>query len=384
MANNFCIRPWTELHFEENGGITPCCVMPSNVYPIANGLTNYLQSDKLKEIKTALKNNERHPYCKACWETEDNGVRSHRLYREQVSDTIESIHIRYNNICNFKCRMCNPKFSSTWLQENKIHGYFEHEYTLDKDIFDVNSELLPFILANRKTLKKINISGGEPLIADANLYFLKWLCEHNLTDIMLNYSTNLSKIEHKGINLIDFLSKFKAVNLAVSVDGYGKAVEYSRHGFNWQNFVKNLEYARNNRLVSSLICVVNIYSIYTIPQLQRFCDNNNLSIIYQSCFSPQFLSVQSLPLSEKKKILKYYEKVFRKDYVKNQGKIKEQVLRYMMNEQLDTYVVDTALMKNYSYNSNKEFKRFNTILDKTRNEDFKQTFPELSRWYDSI
>ena len=41
------------MHFEENGNVTPCCVMPSNVYPIAKGIDNYLNSEKLKPIVVA-------------------------------------------------------------------------------------------------------------------------------------------------------------------------------------------------------------------------------------------------------------------------------------------------------------------------------------------
>ena len=48
---NFCSRPWTELHFEDNGNITPCCVMPSNIHFVANGIDNYFKSETLAEIK---------------------------------------------------------------------------------------------------------------------------------------------------------------------------------------------------------------------------------------------------------------------------------------------------------------------------------------------
>lgn len=58
---NFCHRPWTEMHIEENGNITPCCVMPSNIHFVANGIENYQKSDKLKEIKNIfLKINSTH------------------------------------------------------------------------------------------------------------------------------------------------------------------------------------------------------------------------------------------------------------------------------------------------------------------------------------
>ena len=77
---------------------------------------------------------------------------------------------------------------------------------------------------------------------NVNLKFLRWLSKNKLTHITLNYSTNLSKIVHRNINIIDLLASFKHVNLAISVDGYGKAVEYSRHGFKWDKFLENLNY----------------------------------------------------------------------------------------------------------------------------------------------
>ena len=89
--------------------------------------------------------------------------------------------------------------------------------------------------------------------------------------------------------------------------------------------------------------------------------------------------MQSLPLQEKKKILKYYESISRAGHLYDAQKIKTSVLDYMMNEQLDSYVFHIE-----TYNANKEFKKFNTLLDKTRKESFKEVFPMLSEWYDSI
>ena len=378
---NFCSRPFTEMHFEENGGITPCCVMPSNMYPIAKGIDNYLNSEKLKEIKDYFLNNKRHPYCTACWDSEDNGVRSHRIYTEKLSEEIESIHIRYNNICNFKCRMCNPKFSSSWLQENKIHGYFQHEYSLDKDIFDINPDLLSFILKHKNTLKKIAISGGEPLIADANLFFLRWLYKNNLSDLSLSFSTNLSKIIHRNINIIDFLSIFTKVKLVISVDGYGKAVEYGRHGFKWDTFINNLNYTKKVKksLIQAINCVVNIYSVYSIPLLAEFCAKNKLNLEFQPCLEPKFLSIQSLPYKEKEKILKYYQSIKKSGKLFFNKEISSEVLEYMMKDQINSYTIGEAF-----YDCNREFKKFNTLLDRTRKESFSEVFPMLSDWYDSI
>ena len=374
--------------------------MPSNRYPIAKGINNYFKSDKLKEIKNSLLTGNQHPYCKSCWDAEDNNVKSHRHNKGRAYSHkyIDSIHIRYNNICNFKCRICNPRFSSTWVEENKKHKYFEHEdFQIDKDIFTVEPNLQSFILKNRSTLKTINISGGEPLIADANLKFIKFLVRNNLTHITLSYSTNLSKINHRGIKILELLSKFKKVILSISVDGYGNDVEYSRFGFSWNNFIKNLKIAKANRLGINLVCVVSIYSIYSIPTLMGFAEKNKITLSCQPCFSPIFLSVQSLPVKEKDKITKFYNIIKEKNIIENFDYLQRNILDYMNREQIDSYAyrrpelkdkwtkkgeINPEPLKNYI--CNEEFKSFNSLLDKVRSQNFIETFPQFKDWYNAI
>ena len=365
------------MHIEENGNITPCCVMSSNIHFVANGIDNYFKSDTLAEIKQYFIQDKQHPHCQFCWDAERNGVRSQRDNTKPDLSKLKKIHLRFNNICNFKCRMCNPKFSSSWAEENKLHKYFVHDYTLEKDIFESTDDLHKLIVNNRDTIKQINISGGEPLISKVNYRFLNFLIDNDLTHITLAYSTNLSKINYEGIDLISLFKKFNKIILSVSVDGYGKAVEYSRHGFKWDTFIKNLNEVKS--FVSNLVCVVNIYSVYSIPQLQYFAEKNNLTISYQPCLYPKFLSIQSLPEKEKLQILKFYDRVKQAGHLYNYSAIKTNVLNYMMKDQIDSYVIGETL-----YNCNTEFKNFNTLLDKTRKESFINTFPQLKNWYEEI
>ena len=365
------------MHIEENGNITPCCVMPSNIHFVANGIKNYQNSSTLKEIKQYFKQDKQHPHCQFCWDAERNGVRTQRNSTLVDLTKLKKIHLRFNNICNFKCRMCNPKFSSSWAEENKKHKYFVHDYKLEKDIFESTDDLYELILENQHSIEQINISGGEPLISKVNYRFLNFLIDNNLTHITLAYSTNLSKIDYEGVDLIPLFKKFKKVILSVSVDGYGKDVEYSRHGFKWDTFVKNLKKVRP--FVTNLVFVVNIYSIYSIPKLQSFADKYKFLISYQPCLYPKFLSTQSLPRKEKLQILKFYDSLKQAGHLHNYTAIKRNVLSYMMNEQIDSYVIGETL-----YNCNAEFKNFNTLLDKTREESFIDTFPQFKNWYEEI
>jgi len=45
MKSNFCSRPFTDMHIEENGNITPCCVLPSNRWYMGNGIKDYFYGE---------------------------------------------------------------------------------------------------------------------------------------------------------------------------------------------------------------------------------------------------------------------------------------------------------------------------------------------------
>ena len=106
---------------------------------------------------------------------------------------------------------------------------------------------------------------------------------------------------------------------------------------------------------------------------------NNLTISYQPCLYPKFLSIQSLPIKEKLQILKFYDSVKQAGHLYNYSAIKTNVLNDMMKDQIDSYVIGETL-----YNCNAEFKNFNTLLDKTREENFIDTFPQFKNWYEEI
>ena len=71
--------------------------------------------------------------------------------------------VRFNNVCNFKCRTCSSSFSSLWVAENKKHNTpdwigggevgagteQQQEETLQS--FD-----------NITTIRKIYFAGGDP------------------------------------------------------------------------------------------------------------------------------------------------------------------------------------------------------------------------------
>lgn len=306
LINTYCDRPWTELHIEEDGSVTPCCVMPSNRFPMGQSISEYIKGDSLKELKNSLSSGIEHPNCEWCWKNEKNGLKTHRITKQRNTGLC-SVHIRLSNVCNFKCRMCNPSFSSTWAQENKKHKYFFFEDNkVTKDAVEQNGTVLFKLLKSgveNKTLKHISISGGEPLITDSHLKLLNFLIDNDLTDVTLSYSTNLSNLDYKGVDLLSLWNKFTQVSLEASVDGWGDHVEYSRTGFSCDTFLKNFK--RAFKYIHAINCVVNIYSVWTLPFIEKF-RKHGINIVYSPCYLPAHTNPQILMREDKDALLKLY------------------------------------------------------------------------------
>ena len=96
LKENFCSRPFNELHIEEDGKVTPCCVMPSNRFYFGKNLKEYIESKKLKEIKTSFLKGEYHPNCENCWSSEKLGIRSHRKQDYHDLKNIKYISSEFN------------------------------------------------------------------------------------------------------------------------------------------------------------------------------------------------------------------------------------------------------------------------------------------------
>jgi len=361
----FCTRPFNELHIEEDGRITPCCVMDSSQQFFGNNIGEYLQSDRLKRLKKDLAKGEKPTECSSCWKAERFKQYSHRTVdTSNPLDKIVRIHIRYNNFCNFKCRICNPTFSSSWAKENEIHQLFPKVDARSKNVFE-HLDKDHFFDKILPSVNQINISGGEPLITPVNLWFLDKLREYNYTDISIAYNTNLSSLKIKNVNLLDEFEDFSKLTLTVSIDGWGKHNEYHRHGLKWNTFLNNFKLA--HKYIYNINSVVSIYSVYTIPDLLVTMDKLQKEVTLNPVNNiDNYISIQSLPRTEKEKIIKHYETYECSNVIK---------------DRLYDEIIKPMSMTDYSKHNDKFFKN-TKILDKIRGENFPDVFPQYKNWWE--
>jgi hypothetical protein len=284
----FCMAPWTHTYLSPQMERRLCCSSREdsktfNQYIDLNKksqpfspdtLDKHWNSDYMKNIRVDLMQGKEIPQCQVC-----NGkllsvatYRTHfnKLFESQIDEAYEktsddghtemkvtSWDYRFNNLCNFKCRMCGDMLSSSWEAENRDQGewnpnkpsqmWMRKDIKAEIDSFHDKVVVKEFKDAvESKTIKEIYWCGGEPLMWKIHWESMKRIIELGYNDsVSIRYNSNMSRINFFGMNLFDdLLSKFKHWSILASIDGAGEVGEYVRTGLKWSEWLSNMKYAR--------------------------------------------------------------------------------------------------------------------------------------------
>ena len=144
------------------------------------------------------------------------------------------------NKCNLICRMCNVDNSHIWEKESKLL-YPNQELNIPESTVSVNEDFLSdeFFATNLTHLKQVNFLGGEPLIIQEHIDFLKQCIKFDISqNIVLFYTTNLTTVKDE---LFDLWEEFRHIYLGVSIDGYKEVDDYIRYPSKWAKLEKNIK-----------------------------------------------------------------------------------------------------------------------------------------------
>ena len=203
-------------------------------------------------------------------------------YRPNNFD-LQTIDVRWTNLCNFACVYCSEQFSSKWADELNI----KIETPADKQLSDFQE----YIYRHAKNLKHVYLAGGEPLLMKENLKLLRELNP----DVNLRINTNLSKV---NTGVFDAVCQFKNVHWTVSVETTEDEFEYIRFGGRWQDFLDNLTTIRklNHKISFNMIWfLLNYNSVFECVDYLKGLGFHNNSFIIGALLSPLYLNVRHLP-----------------------------------------------------------------------------------------
>ena len=230
MSDNYCPLAFHGIYVERlpNGKnvVAPCCLAEKSAPVDTIDFDNDLH---LTKIRDEFKQGNKPKQCEQCWHLEERGGESRRLvYKDIYQDIVNPIGlvtIDYNTlpICNAKCVICSPRYSSTWATET---GAWEI-----KDIVkNTNNHLRDIDLSG---IKHVYFNGGEPLLTDEHVNILKQVRDADIT-----YNTNGSCFPKEHV--LDLWKQQQSVTVFFSIDAVGENFNRIREKLDWEQVSANI------------------------------------------------------------------------------------------------------------------------------------------------
>lgn len=347
MSNTLCILPFVHLYTEPKGEMKPCCIAGGFDTPLdlkTLSIDEAFNSPQMKELRKDMLEGKRNKVCDVCYKKEDlNGVSPRSNFNTNVlwempvvnedysvETQFQHIDIRFSNLCNFKCRMCNHDFSSNWFEdyEKVAPGSTKGR----KKVMKVSDTIVEDLIPHLNNVKSFYFAGGEPLIMPEHYKVLKHLYDTmpvleqhwgNKRHLSIHYNTNLSVITYDEQSLIELWEGFDRVFLSISCDGIGKVGEYQRVGFQHDRFVENLKtiqkyfksespYTGGMGLQYNFQYTTTVWNVYHIFDFIKFMKDNKFigssdHIDFYYAWVPHHIALNNISKSEKDRVIKFLE-----------------------------------------------------------------------------
>lgn len=226
--NPFCVLPFIHFYLDVDKERKVCCISEVKV-----------DENSLSDIRNKMLAGEFPNECKICYEKEkqklisgrQRAIKNHLADEDKILNAIQehikgkqptllSYDIRYSNLCNLECQMCNSKYSSSIADAQGTKNDF---LSSEVDI-EINESATDIYLA-----------GGEPFLIKSFSRLLNKITNKECEIIINTNGTILT--EH----LMSALDKFTNVSFIISIDGYNKINEQIRKNSKWDDIVKNLD-----------------------------------------------------------------------------------------------------------------------------------------------
>jgi sulfatase maturation enzyme AslB (radical SAM superfamily) len=408
----FCILPWMHLTINPQGTSRICCVATkfvgneSGPYSLQrNTLEDIWNSDYMRTVRRDIAEGRRIADCSVCHRTEDEGGASQRhvfnrrwarelgpLYdtlveESQFNDYVVSVlplhyQLMPGNLCNLKCRMCFPVFSSQ-IARDRIHSVWTGG-TADHQVQqappgELLSHELPRgpwyrddawvrnqLLQNADQLRGLYFTGGEPLLEKQVQNIIDYLIERDVAkNVVLQMNTNCTVVREE---MIDKLLRFQRVEIGLSVDAVGAQYEYIRYPARWNVVRRNIDRwiaaGRDNWKILGGV-VLQVYNLLDLVAVLDLFDSLGRQVVVEFATFPTFLNISVLPANVRALALRRLE-----SFVERCRPINRDMLLPVISQLNGT-------PNRCSPESMKTIMEFTNDLDVTRRQSVRSVHPEL-------
>lgn len=402
----FCAMPFVHFHVAQNGNVTPCCQAPwGEEAKLGNinqqGIQEIWTGKPFEAFRKQMLKGKAPEVCSRCYDKEKMGWISLReitndKYEEEINALIRNkfqaasyakpvyFDIRFSNVCNLKCRICNFSSSSSWYNDDVALGNIDPKTpALTTSMVDEEKFYAEF-KHQIGSIKEIYFAGGEPLMMEQHYRMLAFLIESGNTQCKLFYNTNLSRLTFKDQDVLDYWKQFDYVNLAVSLDDIGERLEYQRKNAKWDQMKLNFNRIKREApnvdvMISPTISVFNLLSIAEMHQ--TLVAENYVrpeDVVPSLLVYPQEFNIQILPAELKELARNRIENHL--EWLGEQTVSDAKKMKYVLRQYWNilTYL-NHAGNEKARLNFPSKIQR----LDALREEKFEEIFPELASLLES-
>lgn len=415
---SMCAIPFVSTMINTDTTVRYCCMVKGRANVVSkntgeaytcrdNFIEDAWNSESIRDIRRKMINAETIPGCAVCYQQEDDNKMSNRqhslrewsqrLGTEELRQIIESageadgfvetspvyLDLRLGNLCNLKCRMCNPWNSSQIVKEHtdlvnrrsdyadvwqKTFGKFPEKVMEDQPWFDHNI-LWDQVISLIPTLKKVYMTGGEPTLIKNNYKFMEECIRQGRRDITLFFNTNCTNINPKFFELI---SQFDVVNINVSIDGVGAVTEYIRAPSKWSQVSKNVEkFAQMSNVHLGVTPTIQIYNTFDVVNILTWVDDlrekysKDIFIDFLINHHPVHLSALILPDDLRKEAVELIEEYREANPIQNEmtKNSLQGIVGFLKNPRLETWEIMVDRFRIYTNALDEERKESITVLD---------------------
>ena len=414
-SKTFCMHPFTGLATREDGAVKICCRSQPIGWIQDDTLENIWNDYQMRDVRKKVLCGERPEVCKPCFDLEDQGVESLRqrhiknaipesrinLYpnaldalRDDYTMPFEfpTMEIKLNNLCNLKCRMCNPLDSTSWNDWDEVKPFYKKEdnylvKTVERFVNKPGQYIGPFDDTDKwwasfeKLLphfRRVEFAGGEPLM-DPQHYKILDMLKPYAKNIEIKYATNGTTLGIKGGRTIhDYWPHFRSVAVNVSIDGIHDVYNYIRSNGNFNQVEENVKEIQTIPNVSRVVGAFTAQAgniLQAAECIDYFINKMNIVFYSHRVSYPNCLSAQVLPQELKELAIERLKSVSLKikdfSYVK-QNPIVEGITQQQIQDNINFL---RAKDQNHLW---QDFLEFNRRLDLSRkSSSISDIFPEF-------
>jgi sulfatase maturation enzyme AslB (radical SAM superfamily) len=367
---HFCPMPWTGLMYNFDGTVKNCIRSDRKTGQLGNIKDQPIEQLLLGKVNLTKQQNiiDRNPAagCHTCHELEHGkegfDIISDRIFyirefKKTPLDTyrvgnhdLQTIDVRWTNLCNLACVYCSPEFSSKWADElgKKIQQPSAQQQT----------NFGNYIYQHARNLKHVYLAGGEPLLMKENLKLLRELN----SEVNLRINTNLSKVD---TGVFDAVCGFKNVHWTVSAETVQEEFEYIRFGGRWSDFLDNLNTIKrlDHKISFNMLWfLLNYDTVFDYVDYLKGLGFHNNSFVIGALLTPDYLNIRHLPDT----VLNSLKSKLQSRINENPGYLLEDSYRNML------HYIEQPIEKNLT-NSFEQL----AIMDQRRGLDSSKIFIEL-------